>query len=39
MSTISWFEIPTKDIDRAQKFYEAIFQTELILMDNPAIKM
>lgn len=39
MSTISWFEIPTKDIERAQKFYEAIFQTKLINMDNPMIKM
>lgn len=36
---ISWFEIPTNDIDRAQQFYEAIFQVQMIPMDNPAIKM
>ena len=24
-NAISWFEIPTTDIDRAQKFYETIF--------------
>lgn len=36
---ISWFEIPTNDIDRAQKFYETIFQIQMIPMDNPAIKM
>jgi predicted enzyme related to lactoylglutathione lyase len=24
-NAISWFEIPVTDIDRAQKFYEAIF--------------
>ncbi|MBK8700617.1 MAG: VOC family protein [Saprospiraceae bacterium] len=36
---ISWFEIPTADIDRAQRFYETIFDTSLINMDNAAIKM
>ncbi len=36
---ISWFEIPTADIDRAQKFYEAIFGITMIPMDNPMIKM
>lgn len=36
---ISWFEIPTIDIDRAQQFYESIFQVKMINMDNPAIKM
>jgi len=36
---ISWFEIPTTDIDRAQKFYEAIFGITMIPMDMPNLKM
>ncbi|MFN5134393.1 MAG: VOC family protein [Chitinophagaceae bacterium] len=36
---ISWFEIPTNDIGRAQQFYETIFQFTMIPMDNPALKM
>ncbi len=36
---ISWFEIPTADIDRAAKFYEAIFGISLIPMDMPNISM
>jgi uncharacterized protein len=36
---ISWFEIPTNDIDRAQQFYETIFEIKMIPMDNPALKM
>ena len=36
---ISWFEIPVSDINRAQKFYEAIFETELIPMDMPGFEM
>ncbi|HRG21606.1 MAG TPA: VOC family protein [Saprospiraceae bacterium] len=39
MHRISWFEIATSDIDRAQKFYESIFQIQLIDMDNPGLKM
>lgn len=38
-NAISWFEIPTTDIDRAQKFYEAIFNISMIPMDMPNIKM
>jgi predicted enzyme related to lactoylglutathione lyase len=36
---ISWFEIPTKDIDRAQKFYETIFNIKMSVMDLQQIKM
>jgi uncharacterized protein len=36
---ISWFEIPATDIERAQKFYEALFQIKLINMDFPGVKM
>ena len=38
-NAISWFEIPTSDLDRAVKFYETIFNTTLIPMDNDHIKM
>lgn len=38
-NAISWFEIPTQDIDRAQKFYEAIFGITMMPMDMPNIKM
>ena len=38
-NAISWFEIPTNDLDRAQKFYEAIFGVELIPMELPNFKM
>jgi predicted enzyme related to lactoylglutathione lyase len=36
---ISWFEIPTTNLERAQKFYEAIFSVELAPMDLPNIRM
>ena len=38
-NAISWFEIPTTDLDRAQKFYESVFNTSLIPLDVQAIKM
>lgn len=38
-NAISWFEIPTTDIDRAQKFYETIFGITMMPMDMPNIKM
>jgi hypothetical protein len=38
-NAISWFEIPTTDIDRAQKFYETIFGISMIPMDIPNLKM
>lgn len=38
-NAISWFEIPAKDLDRATRFYEAIFGVTLIVMDLPNIKM
>lgn len=36
---ISWFEIPTTDLERAANFYERIFEVKLIPLDLPAIKM
>lgn len=38
-NAISWFEIPASDLERATKFYEAIFGVTLIVMDLPNIKM
>ena len=38
-NAISWFEIPTTDINRAQKFYETIFGITMMPMDLPNIKM
>jgi predicted enzyme related to lactoylglutathione lyase len=38
-NAISWFEIPSTDLDRAAKFYENIFDITLIPMDTPNIKM
>ena len=38
-NAISWFEIPAIDLERAQKFYEAIFGISMVPMDLPNIKM
>ena len=38
-NAISWFEIPATNLERAQKFYETIFDTRLIPMDTPNLKM
>lgn len=38
-NAISWFEIPTTDIDRAQKFYETIFNLKMNPLEFQNIKM
>ena len=38
-NAISWFEIPSTDLARAQKFYEAIFGIKLNPLDVANIKM
>ena len=38
-NAISWFEIPATDIERAQKFYETIFQIKMQPMDFQGVKM
>ena len=38
-NAISWFEIGTTDLDRATKFYEAIFGIKLVPLDLDNIKM
>lgn len=37
--SISWFEIPVQDLDRAQQFYQNIFDIEMISMEFPGFKM
>ena len=36
---ISWFEIPSTDLDRATRFYETIFNVQLFPLDIAQIKM
>jgi len=36
---ISWFEIPTEDLERAQKFYEAIFEIQMIPLELQGFQM
>jgi len=38
-NAISWFEIPSTDLDRATRFYETIFNLQLIPLDVAQIKM
>ena len=38
-NVISWFEIPATDLLRAQKFYESVFNLQMIPLDTPHIKM
>ena len=38
-NAISWFEIPSSDLERATRFYESIFSLKLAPLDMPNIKM
>ena len=38
-NAISWFEIPAIDLSRAQKFYETIFNIQMIPFDTPNFQM
>ena len=38
-NTVNWFEIPTTDIGRAQKFYETIFDIEMQPLPMPEFEM
>ena len=38
-NAISWFEIPTSDLARAQQFYETIMGITFTKLDLPNIKM
>ena len=36
---VSWFEIPVRDVGKARKFYEKVFDTQLTLEDMDAFNM
>ena len=36
---VVWFEIPVTDMDRAKTFYEAVFDTEINIVDFGGLKM
>lgn len=38
-NAISWFEIPASDLARATLFYETIFDTQLVPVDMPNVRM
>ncbi|MCP4458097.1 MAG: VOC family protein [Cytophagales bacterium] len=38
-NTLNWFEIPTENIERAAKFYEAIFGIEMAVQEMGGIHM
>jgi uncharacterized protein len=38
-NAISWFEIPATDLGRATRFYETIFDVQLVPFDTPNLKM
>src|SRR5471030_1112666 len=38
-NAISWFEIPATDLNRAQKFYETIFDIQMTPLDMPQLQM
>lgn len=38
-NAISWFEIPATDLDRAQKFYETIFDIKMVPLNMPQLQM
>ncbi|MBE7171902.1 MAG: VOC family protein [Williamsia sp.] len=37
-NALNWFEIPVADADRAQQFYETIFEVKMMPMDMPGIQ-
>lgn len=38
-NAISWFEIPATDLNRAQKFYETIFNMKMNSLEMPQFQM
>lgn len=36
---VGWFEIPVENMERAKKFYEAVFRVEISLQDFEGTKM
>lgn len=38
-NALNWFEIPTHDLSRAQRFYETVFQITMEAMDLDELRM
>ena len=38
-NSLNWFEIPVTDMDRARRFYEAVFDIEMHDMNLPGFRM
>ena len=38
-NALNWFELPALDLDRSKKFYEAVFQIEMHVMEMEGTKM
>lgn len=38
-NAISWFDIPTKDLSRAQQFYETVFDMKMTPLNTPQLQM
>lgn len=38
-NVVGWFEIYVQDMNRAKKFYEAVFQVQLTELNSPVVKM
>lgn len=38
-NVVSWFEIPVSDMERAQAFYEKIFDIKMIPLEFPNLRM
>jgi len=36
---VNWFEIPVKDLDRAVRFYETVFEVKLSTEEMEGLKM
>ncbi len=39
MNQVNWFEIPVTDMDRAKKFYSAVFNATLTDNEMPGMQM
>jgi len=39
MNAVNWFEIAVSDLDRAKKFYESVFKTDLQYLEMGETKM
>lgn len=39
INPVGWFEIYVQDIERARKFYESVFGTHLMKLNNPDVEL